>query len=249
MKKEWENKLEKNILKNKNCLITGATGGIGKEICKQLADNSCNLFLTSTNTKKLKKLKDELKKINKNIKIEYFESDLSIENNINKLINSVKEKFPSIDIIINSAGIFMIESIEKSSIEDFQKSMNINVKLPFILCKEFTKKMRKKKWGRIVMIGSSSSYSGFKNGSVYCTTKHSILGLSRALNAELKNKNIRVLCISPSSTQTDMAKISTDQDFSTFLNPTEVAKYIIHVICYDKEMIIDESRLSRIVMK
>ena len=241
--------MEKNILKNKNCLITGATGGIGKEICKQLADNSCNLFLTSTNTKKLKKLKDELKKINKNIKIEYFESDLSIENNINKLINSVKEKFPSIDIIINSAGIFMIESIEKSSIEDFQKSMNINVKLPFILCKEFTKKMRKKKWGRIVMIGSSSSYSGFKNGSVYCTTKHSILGLSRALNAELKNKNIRVLCISPSSTQTDMAKISTDQDFSTFLNPTEVAKYIIHVICYDKEMIIDESRLSRIVMK
>ncbi len=57
----------------------------------------------------------------------------------------------------------MIESIEKSSIENFEKSMNINVKLPFILCKEFTKKMCKKKWGRIIMIGSSSSYLGFKN--------------------------------------------------------------------------------------
>ena len=143
----------------------------------------------------------------------------------------------------------MIESIEKSSIENFEKSMNINVKLPFILCKEFTKKMSKKKWGRIIMIGSSSSYLGFKNSSVYCMTKHSILGLSRALNAELKNKNVRVICISPASTQTNMAKISIDQDFSTFLNPIEVAEYIIHVMCYDKEMIIDESRLSRIVMK
>jgi short-subunit dehydrogenase len=249
LKKKWENKLVKNILKNKNCLITGATGGIGKEICKQLANYSCNLFLTSTNTKKLKKLKDELKKINKNIEIESFESDLTIEDNINELINSVKEKFSSIDIVINSAGIFMIESIEKSSIENFEKSMNINVKLPFILCKEFTKNMRKKKWGRIIMIGSSSSYSGFKNGSVYCMTKHSILGLSRALNAELKNNNVRILCISPASTQTNMAKISINQDFSTFLNPTEVAEYIIHVMCYDKEMIIDESRLSRTVMK
>ena len=113
VEKKWENKLVKNILKNKNCLITGATGGIGKEICKQLANYSCNLFLTSTNTKKLKKLKDELKKINKNIKIESFESDLSIEDNINELINSIKEKFSSIDIVINSAGIFMIEPIEK----------------------------------------------------------------------------------------------------------------------------------------
>ena len=99
------------------------------------------------------------------------------------------------------------------------------------------------------MIGSSSSYSGFENGSIYCTTKHSLLGLSRALNAELKKKNIRVISVSPASTQTNMAKISTDQDFSTFLNPKEVAKYIVHVLSFDSEMIIDESRLNRIIMK
>ena len=143
----------------------------------------------------------------------------------------------------------MIKSIQQSTIDDYEKCMNLNVKLPFILSKEFSRNMSKKKWGRIVMIGSSSSYSGFENGSIYCTTKHSILGLSRALNAELKKKNIRVISVSPASTQTDMAKISTDQDFSTFLNPKEVAKYIIHVLSFDNEMIIDESRLNRIVMK
>ena len=241
--------MKKFPLKKKNCLITGASGGIGKEISKQLASNSCNLFLTSTNRKKLEELKNELKKINKNIKIEIFATNLDVQENITELIHSIRQKFSSIDIIINSAGIFMIKSLEKSTIDDFQKSINLNVKLPFILCKEFAKDMKKKKWGRVVMIGSSSSYSGFENSSVYCTSKHSILGLSRALNAELKKNNVRILCVSPSSTKTNMGKLSVNQDFSTFLSPKEVAEYITFILSSDNEMMIDESRLNRMKMK
>ena len=126
---------------------------------------------------------------------------------------------------------------------------NVNVKIPFILSKEFSKDMIKKKWGRIINIGSSSSYNGFENGSLYCGSKHAILGLSRSLQSELKQKNVRVLCISPGSTQTNMGKISKDQDFSTFLSAKEVAKYIIFSISFDKEMIIDEARLNRMVIK
>ena len=238
-----------NILKNKNCLITGATGGIGKEIAKELATYSCNLFLTSTNKTKLSKLKTQLKKINKNIQIESFATDLTINKNINSLFGYVNDNFNPIDIIINSAGIFMIKSIQKSTIDDFDNAMNLNVKLPFLLSKQFSKNMIKQKWGRIVLIGSSSSYSGFEDSSIYCATKHSLLGLSRALNVELKKKNIRVLSISPASTQTKMGKISTDQDFTTFLNPKEVAQYVSHVLSFDNEMIVDESRLNRVVMK
>jgi short-subunit dehydrogenase len=241
--------LTNNILKNKNCLITGATGGIGKEIAKELATHSCNLFLTSTNRTKLSKLKTQLKKINKNIQIELFATDLTINKNITSLFGYVNDNFNPIDMIINSAGIFMIKSIEKSTINDFDNAMNLNVKLPFLLSKQFSKNMIKKKWGRIVFIGSSSSYAGFSNGSVYCTSKHAILGLSRSLNAELKKKNVRVMCISPSSTQTNMGKISVDQDFTTFLNPKEVAQYITNVISFDNEMIVDESKLNRMVMK
>ena len=143
----------------------------------------------------------------------------------------------------------MIKSIGKSTTEDFDKSINLNVKVPFILSKEFSKDMISKKWGRILLIGSSSSYSGFENGSLYCASKHSVLGLSRALNVELKKKNVRVICISPSSTKTNMGKISVDKDFNTFLNPKEVAEYIVFVLSFDNEMIIDESRLNRMIMK
>ena len=237
------------ILKKKNCLITGATGGIGEEISKQLATLSCNLFLTSTNKTKLEKLKKNLRKINTSIAIETFPVNLDSEENVLELIKHVRKKFASINILINCAGIFMIKSIEKSTIEDFDKSINLNVKVPFILSREFSKDMITKKWGRIMFVGSSSSYSGFENGSVYCASKHSVLGLSRALNIELKKKNVRVLCISPSSTKTDMGKISTDQDFNTFLNPKEVAEYVIFVLSLDNEMSIDESRLNRMIMK
>ena len=237
------------ILKKKNCLITGATGGIGVEISKQLATLSCNLFLTSTNKTKLEKLKKNLRKINTSIAIETFPVNLDSEENVLELIKHVRKKFASINILINCAGIFMIKSIEKSTIEDFDKSINLNVKAPFILSREFSKDMITKKWGRIMFVGSSSSYSGFENGSVYCASKHSVLGLSRALNIELKKKNVRVLCISPSSTKTDMGKISVDQDFNTFLNPKEVAEYVIFVLSFDNEMSIDESRLNRMIMK
>ena len=237
------------ILKMKNCLITGATGGIGQEISKQLASLSCNLFLVSTNKTKLEKLKQNLRKINRDIKIEIFHADLNNEENVLEMIKHARKKFTSVDILINSAGIFMIKPIGKSTIKDFDKSMNLNVKLPFILCKEFSKDMISKKWGRIVLIGSSSSYSGFKNSSIYCASKHSVLGLSRALNIELKKKNVRVMCVSPPSTKTNMAKILVDQDFKTFLNPKEVAEYIIFTLSFDNEMNIDESRLNRMVMK
>ena len=241
--------MNENILEKKNCLITGATGGIGEEISKQLAALSCNLFLTSTNKTKLEKLKNNLRKINTSITIETFPTNLDNEENVLEMIKHVRKKFTTINILINSAGIFMIKPIGKSTIEDFDKSINLNVRVPFILSKEFSKDMISKKWGRIVLIGSSSSYSGFENGSLYCTSKHSVLGLSRALNAELRKKNVRVMCISPSSTKTDMGKISVDQDFNTFLYPKEVAEYIIFVLSFDNEMSIDESRLNRMIMK
>ena len=236
------------ILKNKNCLLTGATGGIGKELAKQLSKENCNLFLTSTNSKKLIKLKNELE-TSTDSSIFYKSANFSNSKDLVNLVKEVKKTIKNIDILINCAGIFEIKSIFKSTIENYDSMFNVNVKMPFILSKEFSKDMIKKKWGRIINIGSSSSYSGFKNGSLYCSSKHAVLGLSRSLQSELKQNNIRVLCISPGSTQTKMGKISKDQDFNTFLSAKEVARYIIFSLSFDKEMIIDEVRLNRMFIK
>lgn len=234
---------------NKNCLIVGASGGIGNEIAKKMSELDCNLFLVGKNKNKLSMLKKEIINKNKTIKIEFGLVDLTNDQSINNLIKKIRKEFGTIDILINTAGLFIVKPLQNSSIQEFDECVRINVRAPFIFCKEFSKDMKKRGWGRIVNIGSSSSYNGFKNGTMYCSTKHSLLGLSRALFAELKEYGIRTYCISPGSTKTKMGRLSKDQNFETFLNPNEIAEYVAFVIAFDKELISEEVKLNRIEME
>lgn len=230
--------------KRKNCLVIGASGGIGSAIVKKISEQNFNLFLIGRNKNKLIKIKNEIK--NKNIDIEIETVDLTDENQIYNAIKKIRKKFGKIDILINTSGIFVVKPIEKSTIQEFDESFKINVRAPFIFCKEFSKDMKSSKWGRIVNIGSSSSYNGFKNTTIYCSTKHALLGLSRALFDELKTYNVRTFCISPGSTQTNMGKISKDQKFETFLDPKEIAEYVVFLIAFENQLISEEIRLNRI---
>ena len=130
-------------------------------------------------------------------------------------------------------------------IEDFNRSFELNVRAPFLLCREFMEGMVHNNWGRIINIGSSSSYSGFKNTSVYCSSKHALLGLTRALHDEYRCNNIRSYCFSPGSIQTEMGRKVKNQDFSTFIEPEEIAEYIAFSISFDGEMISNEIQLKR----
>ena len=231
----------------KNCLIVGASGGIGNEITKKIAEQNYNLFLIGKNKSKLLKLKKEIKK--DDIIVEIESVDLTNEKQIDKSIKKIRKTFGKIDILINTSGLFLIKSIDKTTIEEFEESFKINVRAPFIFSKEFSKDMKKSKWGRIVNIGSSSAYNGFKNSTAYCSSKHALLGFSRALFSELKENNIRVYSISPGSTQTKMGKLSKDQKFETFLKPKEIAEYVEFVISFDKQLISEEIRLNRMEIK
>ena len=231
------------ILCGKNCLITGATGGLGKEIAKEFAKNGCNLFLTGRNNDKLNSLKNELE--NDQIKIDFEDADLSDDSEIQKLIEKVKNTFVNIDILVNCAGVFPVKLLSDSTVEDFENCFSVNVKAAFVLCKEFSQGMISKKWGRIINIASSSAYAGFKNTSIYCSSKHALLGLSRSLHSELKEHNVRTFCVSPGSIKTPMGKSVIGQNYETFLNPNEIAELIVRLVSFDNEMISQEIQLSR----
>lgn len=239
--------MSNDVLDGKTCLLTGASGGIGNEIAIKLIENNCNIFLTGATQTKLENLVHKLESINQNnVQIKYSTCDLSNTDDLAKLIDKVRNTFSTIDVLINCAGVFPKTTLENSSLAEFENCFNVNVRAPFVLSQEFSKDMINKKWGRIVNIGSSSSYEGFKETSVYCASKHALLGFSRSLSDELKEFNVRTFCISPGSVKTDMAKILTTQDFSTFIDPQEIAQMLIFVICFDNEMISEEIRLNRI---
>ena len=242
--------MNKNTLKNKNCLITGSTGGLGREISLELAKNGCNLFLTGTNKKKLETQKSELENNFSNIVIKYKVIDLRKDDEINSLVKDIRQEFSHIDVLVNCAGIFPINEISNSTIDEYDSCMNLNVRAPFILSKEFSKDMVENNWGRIVNIASSGAYNGLKNTIIYRSSKHALLGLSRSLYNELKEHNVRTFCISPGPIKTEMGKDiikkeNPDEDYKTFMNPKEIAEFITFVICFDNNLISPEIRLGR----
>ena len=243
--------MNSNILKNKNCLITGATGGLGKEIAVELVKCGCNLFLTGKQEKKLEKLKGDINQYIKNNSVQYQHTDLLNSNELNYLIKKIRAKFNSIDVLINCAGIFPVNPISKNSLDEYDTCMNLNVRVPFVLAKEFSKDMVKNEWGRIVNIASSGAYNGLKNTTIYRSSKHALLGLSRSLYNELKEFNVRTFCISPGPIKTEMGKDiikkeNPDEDYESFMNPTQIAEFITFVINFDNNLISPEIRLGRI---
>ena len=236
-------------LKNKNVFLTGASGGIGKELALQFASAGCNLFLTGRDDDKLASLTKQIFKINPNILISYKSGDLESIEDVESLIYSSRSCLESIDILINCAGSFFVKSIFESSLEDYESCFNVNVRAPFLFSKSFVRDMIDKGWGRIINIGSSSSYAGFGNTSLYCASKHALLGLSRSFYDELKDYNIKTFCFSPGSVKTEMGKQVKNQDFSTFIDPRELAEYIVFTASFDSNMVSEELRINRFKIK
>jgi NAD(P)-dependent dehydrogenase (short-subunit alcohol dehydrogenase family) len=234
-----------SVLKNKNAFITGASGGLGREIAVELAGHGSNLYLTGRNTAKLEQVKTAL--ASSNTTVELGTGDLRLADHVNAIIADANERMSGIDILVNCAGVFPTKTVAESTLEDLEECLNINVRAPFLLCKAFVEGMVERRWGRIVNIGSSSAYSGFKGTSIYCASKHALLGLSRSWHDEFKEYNVRTFCISPGSIRTEMGKKVTNQDFETFMDPKEIAKYIGFVISFDAELVSEEIRLNRMV--
>lgn len=229
-------------LKNKNAFVTGATSGLGKQIAFRLHEAGCNLFLVGRNIEELNKLSAELE-------ASYHITDLSDEGDVIAACTAATKTYGTIDIVVNCAGVFPLRSIAETTLEEYEHCMNVNVRAPFIISKYFMSGMKDRGWGRIMNVGSSSAYGGSADAGVYCTSKHALLGLSRSLYQELRDKGIRVYSYSPGSIRTPMGLTDHRQDHSTFLDPVEVAEYAVFIMSHDNELIAEEIRVNRIEVR
>ena len=148
-----------------------------------------NVFLTSTKNQSLIQLKKKIISDTNNSHISYQSADLTKLSDIKKLIKKIRNEFGTIDILVNCAGIFSQKLMLSSLLDDFDTSFAVNVKAPYIFCNEFGNEMVKKKWGRIVNVGSAAAYNGIANQSIYCATKYALRGFSSSIVQELKKSN------------------------------------------------------------
>ena len=188
-----------NDLKNKNIVVTGATGGIGNSIVKKLHENGVNVLATGTKVEKL----DELKKKFNQIKTLQF--DISQSQKIENFIEEVSKKFEgNIDCIINNAGITQDNLAIRMSLDEWKKVIDINLTSTFLICKFAIKKMLKNKKGKIINITSVVGHSGNLGQSNYTASKAGIVAMSKSLALEYAKKNININCISPGFIKTAM---------------------------------------------
>ena len=188
-----------NDLKNKNIIVTGATGGIGNSIIKKMYENGANVLASGTNIEKLEKIK----KTFNNVKILSF--DISQSDSIENFIEDAsKELGASLDCIVNNAGITQDNLAIRMSLDEWKKVIDINLTSTFLMCKFAIKKMLKNKKGKIINISSVVGHTGNLGQSNYTASKAGIVAMSKSLAIEYAKKNININCISPGFIKTAM---------------------------------------------
>ena len=184
--------------KNKNVLITGASGGIGKELVNKFVSLGANVLGSGTKTEKL----DKLKKDYTNIKVKKF--DISEHSRIEEFIENVSLELGGLDILINNAGTNVDNLSLRMKDDEWKKVIDVNLTSTFLLSKYSIKKMLKNKFGRVVNITSVVGHTGNLGQSNYAASKAGIIGMSKSLAIEYAKKNITVNCVSPGFIVSDM---------------------------------------------
>ena len=184
--------------KNKNILITGASGGIGNALVKKFVTLGGNVLGTGTKAEKL----DMIKKQYPNIKVKKF--DISEHSRIEEFIDNVVLELGGLDVLINNAGTNVDNLSLRMKDDEWKKVIDINLTSTFLLSKHAIKKMLKNKFGRIVNITSIVGHTGNTGQSNYAASKAGIIAMSKSLAIEYAKKNITINCVSPGFIVSDM---------------------------------------------
>lgn len=183
--------------KDKNILISGAAGHLGKQLIDDYANSGVNTLLLID----LPKCKDVLEKIKnkykEKINIKIYTGDIRNVNEIKVIAEEISKDKIGIDILINNAGINILKKTDDMDEEDWDWVLDVNLKGSFFLTKEIAHRSLISRKGNVIFISSQHGLVGNVMRSAYCSSKSALLGLARALTAEWSAYDVRVNTVSP----------------------------------------------------
>ena len=157
------------------------------------------------------------------------------------------EHFSGIDVLINNAGAAQNTPFEAVTVEEFDRIMAINTKVPYFLTQYALPFLRKSSGASVINIASVVAHAGYPQQSVYTASKHALLGMTKSIANELYKENIRVHAISPGGVYTDMVKISRpDLSPEGMIMPEDIAEIIHFFLTHRTNAVIDEILIHRL---
>ncbi|MEP7252359.1 MAG: SDR family oxidoreductase [Ginsengibacter sp.] len=176
------------LVKGKNILIVGATGGIGGKTAKLLSSSGANLFIAARNKEKLTALATDINLSPDKL----FALDISKPEEVKLLKEQFFSQYPSIDVLVNAVGIGIIKSTDELTELEFLQTLNYNLYGPFLLVKAFLPKMKEVKKGLIINIPGILGKIPMAGAAAYSASKYGLVGMMQSIREEIKRTEIRI---------------------------------------------------------
>ena len=216
-------------LDGKVAIITGSARGIGRMIALAMAERGASVVIVDLNEENCTPVLEEIRAMG--AEAITATCDVTDEIRVAEMVKKVMDTHKKIDILVNNAGWQFVASLEESSVKDWDKTMAVNLRGPFLCSREVIPVMRKQGSGTIINITSRAGRVPKAKAAAYGASKFGLNGLTQCLNLEVKDDGIRVLALAPPRTDTPLAReiiqdLHPDLDISTWSDGSDFAKTV-----------------------
>lgn len=229
----------------KSIIITGASSGIGEATARMLADRGAKLMLAARRQERLDKLTSEIEQAGGTAS--YQVVDITERSEVEALAQATLKQYGRIDVLINNAGIMPLSRLDQLRVEEWERTVDINIKGVLYGIAAVLPHMQRAQSGHIVNLSSVAGHRVFPTGAVYCATKHAVRAISEGLRQEIGN-HIRCTIISPGAVATELtqsikdpqASKNIEEVYAVAIKPDAVAQAIAYALEQPQEVDINE---------
>jgi len=231
-------------LEGKKAIVTGGGRGIGRAIALAMAEEGCDIAVVSRTRDEIERTANEVMMFGSQALA--IQADVSDPLDVKYAVNETIKAFGRIDVLVNNAGIAIFKPFLELTLDDWDKTMAVNLSGAFLCAQEVAKYMVDQESGTIINICSSASKKAYPNQLAYVASKHGMMGLSKTMSIDLQPYGVKVHAICPGGVDTKLtADARPEVDRSDWMHPEDVAHVIMMLLTMHDRATIDEIYIRR----